>query len=155
NSSFRNVPDRSESAAAAPALAAPMPAAPTGAPALNLPAEQKASEPAIAKSEEFGLKAQGRAGDFKVAIQDVAQAMFGRDFEEDSGKKARWAFEGFTSLKIDLQADAASATTFRSLGAEPRLARIVIDERRMDAVAWGFALLVALIGVGLTFKPIQ
>jgi hypothetical protein len=64
------------------------------------------------------------------------------------------ALTGFSSLKIDLQADAVGdAITFTSLGNDPQLEAAVIDRRRVAAAAWGLGLLVLLVGVGLTFQP--
>ena len=70
---------------------------------------------------------------------------------EDGERKTLWALEGVSSIQIDFQTD-APATTFRSLGDDPRLTAIVIDRRRVEAAAWGLGLLVGLVGVGLTFQ---
>ena len=61
------------------------------------------------------------------------------------------------------KASARSRSTSRPIGAgdhvpQPRRAaaswrRSVIDQRRLDAAAWGLALLVLLVGVGLTRRP--
>ncbi|HEX5105189.1 MAG TPA: hypothetical protein VFV87_15320, partial [Pirellulaceae bacterium] len=64
-----------------------------------------------------------------------------------------WALEGVSSLKIDIQADSAPATTFVSLGESPRLEATVINRRRLDAAACGLASLVLLVGIGLTRRP--
>jgi hypothetical protein len=67
-------------------------------------------------------------------------------------QKAAWALEGVSSLRIDLQQTGA-AVTFRSLGAEPRLGLTVAAEDRLDAMAWGLALAVLLVGLVLTGQP--
>jgi hypothetical protein len=77
--------------------------------------------------------------------------------EESSDRPGRSAtiasLTGFSSLKIDLQGEASGdAITFTSLGSNPQLEAAVIDRRRIAAAAWGLALLVLLVGVGLTFQ---
>ena len=77
------------------------------------------------------------------------------DREVKDVKAKLWALEGVSSLKIDIEADAASATTFHSLGDQPRVIAVVIDQRRVFAAAWGVALLIGLVGVGLTLRPFR
>ncbi|MCU0878555.1 MAG: hypothetical protein MUF06_12280 [Pirellulaceae bacterium] len=77
--------------------------------------------------------------------------------EEDRGRPGRSstiaALTGVSSLRIDIQGDSsAGAITFTSLGSDPQLEAAVIDGRRVAAAAWGLALLVLLVGVGLTFQ---
>ncbi len=71
------------------------------------------------------------------------------------GKPAtNFLLTGVSSLRIDMRADGGGqAVTFTSLGSDPQLKAAVIDNRRIHAAAWGLGLLVALIGVGLTFRP--
>ncbi|HZN36503.1 MAG TPA: hypothetical protein VFB80_21890, partial [Pirellulaceae bacterium] len=75
--------------------------------------------------------------------QQAAAAVQGR-----IGKEF-WALEGVGSLWINIEAN-EPATTFRSLGEQPQLEAVVTDQRRLTAAAWGLALLVLLVGVGLT-----
>ncbi|MDX1945917.1 MAG: hypothetical protein SFU86_11010 [Pirellulaceae bacterium] len=60
--------------------------------------------------------------------------------------------QGISSLMIPFEPDTGGeSVTFRSLGANPNLRAVVVDQRRMLAAAWGLALLVGLVGIGLTF----
>ena len=66
--------------------------------------------------------------------------------------------EGVGSLKIQLQQPAAAAgqlLTFRSLGTEPELVLTLADRGRFDALAWGLALAVGLLGVAMTNRPLR
>jgi hypothetical protein len=68
--------------------------------------------------------------------------------------KGRWAEQGLAGLLIDIQEDPyAPATIFRSLGVAPRLRAVAVERRRSDAAAWGLAMLVFLVGVGMTHQP--
>ena len=68
-------------------------------------------------------------------------------------RKAAWALEGVSSLKIDLQRTGAGLT-FHSLGAEPRLGLTVVDLDRLDPLAWGLALAVLVAGFALTTRSV-
>ncbi len=68
--------------------------------------------------------------------------------------KAFWALEGVSSIRIDFD-ETGPATTFKSLGEEPQLEAYVVDQRRIAAAACGLALLVLLVGVGLTRQPVR
>ena len=66
--------------------------------------------------------------------------------------------EGVGSLKIQLEEPAAAdrdVLTFRSLGTEPELVLTLADRGRFDALAWGLALAVALVGVAMTNRPVR
>jgi hypothetical protein len=78
----------------------------------------------------------------------------GEESRDRPGRSASIAsLTGFSSLKIDLQGETSGdAITFTSLGSDPQLEAAVIDRRRIAAAAWGLALLVLLVGVGLTFQ---
>ena len=72
--------------------------------------------------------------------------------------KSRTGLEGASSLKIELQEPAAPAgqtLTFHSLGAEPELVLTLADRSRFDALAWGLALAVGLIGLAKTNCPVR
>ena len=74
------------------------------------------------------------------------------------GRATRGGLEGGSSLKIQLQdvAQAADRTlTFRSLGAEPVLLITMAERSRLDALGWGLALAVGLIGLILTNRPLR
>jgi hypothetical protein len=71
---------------------------------------------------------------------------------KEADTKHFWALEGVSTLKIDLEPDSGSVTTFHSLGDRPELVASVIDERRITPGAVGLAGLVLLIGVALTFQ---
>ncbi len=64
-----------------------------------------------------------------------------------------WALEGLRSLTIDLQAE-LTPTSFRSLGAEPRLDVTLVDQRRLDLLGWVVALAILLRGILLTNHPL-
>jgi hypothetical protein len=67
------------------------------------------------------------------------------------GKMLDLTLAGVSSLRIDMQGGTGGqAVSFVSLGGEPLLKAAVIDDRRVHAAAWGLALLVGLVGVGLT-----
>jgi hypothetical protein len=68
--------------------------------------------------------------------------------------KEFWALEGVSSLWINIHAD-DTATTFQSLGEQPELQAVVVDQRRIAAAAYGLALLVLLVGIGLTHRPLR
>ncbi|MCI0360789.1 MAG: hypothetical protein L0211_20110, partial [Planctomycetaceae bacterium] len=64
-----------------------------------------------------------------------------------------YTLKGVSSLRIDMRADGGGqAITFTSLGASPQLKAAVIDNRRVQAAAWGIGLLVVLVGVGMTLQ---
>lgn len=76
---------------------------------------------------------------------------FGVVAGQDRDTKRLWALQGVSTLKIELEPDSGLVTTFHSLGRQPELSAIVIDERRITAGALGLVGLVFLFGVGLTF----
>jgi len=103
--------------------------------------------------EELRARTEGDQAGREAALGQLARRA-GDEIQlrrEEGEKKSLWALEGVSSIQIDFQAD-APATTFRSLGEDPRLAAVVIDQRRIDAAGWGLSLLVGLVGVGLTFS---
>jgi hypothetical protein len=117
--------------------------------AMHPKAEEAATTRELAKvqqqlQEQRSSSATGRDSD-QLAAQ-VAEPVPAKGAE----LKQPWALEGVSSLWIDIETDSAPATTFRSLGDEPELEAVVIDQRRIDAAAWGVALLIALVGIGLT-----
>lgn len=70
-------------------------------------------------------------------------------------RKVAWALEGVSSLKIDLETShEAAVLEFHSLGSEPRLALTIVDEPRLEALAWGLALAVFLAGMALTRQTV-
>ena len=111
-------------------------AAPGTPPPVTTP---KPSEPATKKPDE------------KYDLPDIT--IDERKFPALAGKRSGLdTLHGVSSLKIDLQADTGGESiTFRSLGTDPQLRAAVVDNRRVLAAAWGLALLVVLVGVGLTF----
>jgi hypothetical protein len=79
-----------------------------------------------------------------------------RDIESatPANRNGRMLLTGVSSLRINMRADGGGqAITFTSLGSNPQLRASLIDNRRLHAAAWGLGLLVALVGVGLTFRP--
>ena len=88
-------------------------------------------------------------------ISQTQSVVAGNEIDLESSKGKYWALEGVSSLRIDIQADSGPATTFISLGEQPRLEASVIDRRRLDAAACGLASLVLLVGVGLTRRPVR
>ncbi len=119
---------------AAPAMQPPM-AAPEPVPAPAAPESPRPAEERV----EINLSAEN--GQMLTA-------------ELDEGEKAsRFALTGVSSLRIDLASDhGGQSAVFRSLGTDPELRAAVIDNRRVNAAAWGLALLVLLVGIGLTFQ---
>jgi hypothetical protein len=69
-----------------------------------------------------------------------------------NGRQNLWALEGLRSLPIHLQSDWSRAT-FQSLGVEPRLSVLVVDQERLDLLGWALALSILLRGVWLTRRP--
>jgi len=64
--------------------------------------------------------------------------------------------EGFSSLKIDLEQNTDNdmgPISFQSLGESPRLEVTIVNRPRLDTLAWGIALAVALVGLWLTGRP--
>ena len=97
---------------------------------------------------------RAEAGASFTADLDIpfAQGAYGK------GRATRGGMEGGSSLKIQLQdvAQAAGRTlTFRSLGAEPVLLITMAERSRLDALGWGLALAVGLIGLGLTNRSLR
>ncbi len=85
--------------------------------------------------------------------EDVQYFPPGKDF---ALARARESLLGVASLKIDvLQSpeNAGDVVTFRSLGVGPRLEVTLVDRSRLAALRWGLALLVGLVGVGITCRP--
>ena len=63
---------------------------------------------------------------------------------------------GFRSLKIDVQQAAAGdqqLLTFTSLGADPQIGITLARRSRTEALVWGIALAVFVLGVALTGRP--
>ena len=118
---------------------------PLGRPASREPGPQTAAEPGM------DPQATRPRRDFASAATNADRP--GRRRCRDKNRGKYWALEGVSSLKIDIRADSRPATTFVSLGEQPRLEAAVIDQRRLDAAACGLASLVLLVGVGLTRRP--
>jgi len=107
------------------ALVPTTPAAPGEAPTVMTPPPPPMAEPAPAKKEPL------------------------------EKRKVAWALEGVSSLKIDLETSHdAAVLEFHSLGSEPRLALTIVDEPRLEALAWGLALAVFLAGMALTRQTV-
>ncbi|MFH1417835.1 MAG: hypothetical protein ABII12_06060 [Planctomycetota bacterium] len=69
--------------------------------------------------------------------------------------KGGWAMRGIRSLKIDLEATGDRQITFQSLGDDPRLVVTLTNERRFDALGWVLALVLGLVGVSWTNRPVR
>jgi len=135
-------------------------------------AEEKSGE-AAAKEDRIKLGAgvnsdAGAAGTITVAEEEAAykeKLAAKAGVEEAARKRAKpQSLAGTRSLKIDLlqgdgnlegQSASGSAAVFQSLGVEPKLAVTLVDRRRIDAAAWGLALLVGLWGVALTRRSVR
>ena len=74
--------------------------------------------------------------------------------KKKNGGRVVWALEGLSSLTIDLHRT-GPAVAFQSLGADPALAVTCVDESRLGALAWGLALVVFVIGLALTTRPLR
>ena len=65
---------------------------------------------------------------------------------------------GFRSLKIDVEQagmDQRQLLTFSSLGANPQIGITLARRNRIEALAWGLALAVFVLGVALTTRPVR
>ncbi|MFZ1935523.1 MAG: DUF1559 domain-containing protein [Thermoguttaceae bacterium] len=65
---------------------------------------------------------------------------------------------GTRSLKIDVlqtPPDADDVLTFRSLGVDPELAVTLANHQRLSALGWGLAMIVGLVGVAITRRPVR
>ncbi|MGA2253586.1 MAG: autotransporter-associated beta strand repeat-containing protein [Thermoguttaceae bacterium] len=65
---------------------------------------------------------------------------------------------GFRSLKIDVQqtgTDERQMLTFNSLGANPQIGITLARRNRTEALVWGVALAVFVLGVALTRRPVR
>jgi hypothetical protein len=76
--------------------------------------------------------------------------------QEDSGvdqsKSGKfWALEGVRSLRIDLQRT-GTQVDFESLGDHPRLQVTLANERQIESLGWGVAIVVFLAGAWLTCR---
>lgn len=95
------------------------------------------------------------------AVASSEPAAVERALQENGqiGGKAKgsqvWALEGVSSLKIDIDPTAEVPATFRGLGEQPRLRGVAVNRERLESEASGLGLLVILIGVGLTRRPIR
>jgi hypothetical protein len=69
------------------------------------------------------------------------------------GKSSLWALAGVRSLNIDLQR-LGQRVSFESLGLDPRINATLANEHRLTMLAWGLALLVGLVGLALTNRPV-
>ena len=107
-------------------LFAEMPQAdePTASPAL-VPAESQQLQSAIEKADQVA------------------------DPKGPSARGEYWALEGVRSLQIELH-ERGRRVNFQSMGASPVLRATLVDGHRLDFLGFGLALLVGLIGVGLT-----
>ncbi|MEX2174690.1 MAG: hypothetical protein WD872_10035 [Pirellulaceae bacterium] len=129
--------------------------APAGADAMDdAPAEAAAPPPSLAPPAMDALRDELRE-ELSLDVQQ-RQAVIGElesRAEQAASRKDVLGLSGVSTLGIDLQRDyGGQSAIFRSLGADPVLRAAVIDNRRVHAAAWGLALLVALVGVGLTFQ---
>ena len=70
------------------------------------------------------------------------------------GRDKFWALEGVRSLPIALDASGAQVT-FMSLGVEPRLQVLLANERQMGFLAWAVGLVIFVIGLLLTRRPLR
>ena len=69
----------------------------------------------------------------------------------DAGRSV--ALAGVRSLKIDVVQGPSDTISFQSLGVEPKLVVTLANRTRFDALAWGLALAVGLIGLAMTCRP--
>jgi hypothetical protein len=135
--------------------ATPAPADPFGLPMSQPPmaAPEPALPPAAEVPQAMPTEGNAQAGATPATAQPAVPQRAINTEGEEAGTYA-YALTGVSSLRIDLQSDhGEQAAVFRSLGTDPELRAAVIDNRRVDAAAWGLSLLVLLVGVGLTFQP--
>lgn len=133
----QDMPEKSEEPAptAAPPVVTPLPEAPKSEPsAEKMPAPQ--------------------APDTKAIPQDVAPPQPGVGLKPRL--ETHWAEQGLNSLQIDVANDTGGpSVTFHSLGEAPVLKAQVVNSARIDWAACGVGCLVALVGVGLTKRPLR
>ncbi len=128
---FAAMPPTNEPAPPEPALAAPAPAA--------APAEAPASAPTAAA----GLQVQSLSATRDARSSQVA------DPDGVPGRGQYWALEGVRSLQIDLH-QRGHLVSFQSMGAAPVLRATLVDQNRLGFLSYAVAMLVVLIGVGLS-----
>ena len=93
-------------------------------------------------------------GEFEEYDDDL-QATLGGQLDGLRRRSQLWALEGIRSLQIELQTASGDGQSIRfaSLGIDPAIDVTLVDNRRMNTLAWGIALLVLLIGLALMRQP--
>ncbi len=91
-----------------------------------------------------------------VVVPPVTEAASGAEgLEATDGEPASreyWALEGVRSLQIDLH-ERGERVSFHSMGAAPVLRASLVDGNRLKFLGYALAILVAVVGIGLTRRP--
>jgi len=150
---------------------ADMPASPPPAPAAS-PAPAAPRGPAADRDDPFGNDAFIPAPAAYPATPDVVSIIPPTDAKPESSKApsggwgSNWVSKptykqdkllGVRSLKIDVEQSGKEEQllSFSSLGANPRIGITLVRHNRTEALIWGVALAVFVLGVALTKRPVR
>ncbi len=126
------------------------------------PGRVSTARPEISKDLIQGLEALGYTGDEEDDLRKrrpvtppPADKKVAAEPDEErvrpgvGGVRRYWALAGVRSLKIELER-LGETIAFQSLGVDPELNATLANRRRVDALAFGLAITVGLIGLALT-----
>ena len=117
---------------------------------LTLPPRDAVPEPAS--------RNQSRAGQPAVRRRWRSQFREASSYAVTKPTYQQENLSGFRSLKIDVQQtgmDERQLLTFSSLGADPQIGITLARRNRNEALVWGVALAVFVLGVALTRRPVR
>ncbi len=120
----------------------------TGAMPSELPTDEE-----VLEAEMPPPVSQAQAGDVagEAAATEGTEQAVRRPEEPTAREVSKWALAGARSLNIALtRTDEAGGVVFRSLGEEPALNVTIVSRRRVEALAWGLAVAVFVLGLALT-----
>ena len=105
------------------------------------------ARPEPAKPAEYPKSGWGPAWTGSGSVSTVTKPAYGKE-----------GLLGVRSLKIDVQQsgmDQRQLLTFNSLGANPQIGITLVRRNRTQALVWGVALAVFVLGMALTRRPVR
>ena len=117
-------------------------------PAAAASAANKPAEPPVTAPQQQAEAVPPAAP--QTSTGEVTRGEAARQLEESK----YWALQGVRSLSINLD-ETGERVCFESLGAEPRLQATLVSESSLRYLGWALALVVGLIGLALTDRPVR